>query len=535
LRAIILLMSALVSMSCTAPTLKDEATAFSDSRIAALRGEGPPSRVFLISIAGLESADFLNARGHIASARDNVRMPNLARLAREGSIGIQAHPPTPGSVYPSHATLVTGLLPNQHGIIADQALDEDGNRSLPFWDNRLLRGTTLWDAAIGRGALALGWPTTSGARIELIVPDGAPTDPSASWLEYMRNRASPMLMRKLDAMADVAAEKAGRSKDKNEKKAYGDDKDDEVDPFVWPTPPEKDTAFAELACHVIASERDPGLWLIRFDQTLSFQRVFGFGSVEVGDALARVDVAIGRIGDCLELADQLAETAIFVTGDVVFQPVYSRIDPNVILGRNQLIGRDPRTTTGVRSWLAISRSNGRSAYVYARNATNAIAARELLEEEAARTGAFDVVSAAQLAEAGADPQAWFGLAARPGFVIGNGLGQPALRPAQQRASAGTFPFLDVESLSVGFVAWGRGIRPRVRMLSLELADVAPTIATLLGLRLDENLAGEPLVGILRAAEPLPPPGPKRLGVGGDADIDRTLRELGGGRELGRDQ
>jgi len=120
-------------------------------------------------------------------------------------------------------------------------------------------------------------------------------------------------------------------------------------------------------------------------------------------------------------------------------------------------------------------------------------------------------------------------------VIGNGLGQPAFRPAQQRASAGTFPFLDLDSSSVGFVAWGRGIRARVRMPSLQLADVAPTIATLLGLRLDEDLAGEPLEGILRAAEPLPPPGPKRLGVGSDADIDRTLRELGGGRELGRDQ
>jgi hypothetical protein len=532
LRASILLIFALVSVACAAPSLRDEATAFSDSRMVALRGEGPPSRVFLISIAGLESADFLNARGHIASARDNVRMPNLARLAREGSIGIQAHPPTPGSIYPSHATLVTGLLPIRHGIIADQALDEDGNRSLPFWDNRLLRGTTLWDAAIGRGALALGWPTTNGALIELIVPDGAPADPAASWLDHMRTRSSPMLIRELEAMAEVAAENEGRSKDKKKKK---DDKGDELDPFVWPTAPEKDTAFAKLACHVIASERDPGLWLIRFDQTLSFQRAFGFGTVEVDEALARVDVEIGRIGDCLEAADQLGDTAIFVTGDVVFQSVYSRIDPNVILGDNKLIGRDPRSMTGVRSWLAISRSNGRSAYVYARDATNAIAARELLEEEAARTGGFDVVSAGQLAEAGADPQAWFGLAARPGFVIGNGLGQPAFRPAQQRASAGTFPFLDLESSSVGFVAWGRGIRARIRMPSLELADVAPTIATLLGLRLDEDLAGAPLEGILRAAEPLPPPGPKRLGVGSDADIDRTLRELGGGRELGRDQ
>ena len=70
---------------------------------------------------------------------------------------------------------------------------------------------------------------------------------------------------------------------------------------------------------------------------------------------------------------------------------------------------------------------------------------------------------------------------------------------------------------------------------LSLTDVAPTIAKLLGLRLDDGLDGRPLVGILRASQPLPPPGPKRIGVGSDGDIERTLRELGGGHDLGSDR
>ena len=522
LRARSLLIWSFVSLSCAAPTLRDRASAISESRLAALSEAGPPRRVVLITIAGLESADFLNAKGHIASEFDDVRMPNLAKLAREGAIGIRVHPPTPSSIYASHATIATGRLPNQHGVIADQALDEAGNRSVPFSDNRLLNGTALWDAAIGRGVLALGWPTTSGARIELVVPDGGPTDSATSWLEYMRQLSSPVLMRELEAMAETAAVESDRSND------------EDSDPSAWPTAAEKDAAFAELICRVVASERDPGLWLIRFDQTASYQRSFGFGSVEVDEALGRVDAEIGRITACLGTAGQLGETAILVLGDVAYRPVHTRIDPNVILARNGLIGRDPRSSTGVRRWLAISRSNGRSAYVYALDAANAIRARNFLEEEAARTGAFEVVSAADLAGAGADPQAWFGLAAMPGFVIGNGLVKPALRPAERRASEGAFPFRDIESSSVGLVAWGRGIRTQVRVPSLELTDVAPTVAALLGLRLDETLDGEPLVGILRAAVPPPPPGPKRLGVGSDGDVDRTLRELGGGRELGRD-
>jgi len=526
-----ILICLLSSTACrTAPSLQDRREATSPERMRALRGPGPPRRVVLISVAGLEAADFLNAWGYVASDGDAVRMPRLSLLAREGVVGDRAMPPAPGSSYASHATLVTGELPARHGIIADAAFDEDGKRALPFWDSRLLKGTPLWDTAIGRGALALGWPTTSGARIELVVPDSGPDDISVSWLDHLRRAASPRLVRELEELAiEAGVEIAGKEGDEPSRGSG------ERDPLSWPTPAEKDAAFAEVACRVAASERDPRLWLIRLNQTESILHASGFGSVEVDRALSRIDEAIGRIFDCLEAQGQLSESAIFVVGDVAYRSVHTRIDPNVALVRSGLVGRDPRTSTGVRSWLALVRSNGRSAYVYARDAANAIEAREILEAEAEKTGAFQVVPAAELANAGADPQAWFGLAAAPGYVIGNGLTRPALRPSDWRSAAGSFPFLSQPGVAVGFVAWGRGIRGQVRVPVLELVDVAPTIATLLGLRLDENLAGESLVGILRAAVPPPPPGPKRLGVGGDGDVDRTLRELGGGRPDGEDR
>ena len=493
-----------------------------ESHRLALRVSGPPRRVLLITVAGLTATDFLNARGHAVAREDDALMPNLARLAREGAIGVRAQPPSPGSTYAAHASLATGLLPKRHGVIADQALDKEGKRTLPFWDNRLLRGTSLWDAAIGRGVVSLGWPTTTGARIELVVPDAVPSSGSGeSWLAFLENRASPFLLKELKSIADEVFLGVKNIPIGKRRK-----------PATWPTPAERDAAFAELTCRIVASERDPGLWLIRFNQTASDHLRFGFGSVEVAEALERVDSEIGRIEDCLSAAGQLRDTAIFVTGDVVYQGVHTRIDPNVALVRNGLIGRDPRSPMGVRSWLALSRSSGRSAYVYARDANDALKAREILEAEAERTGAFEVVPAAELARTGADPQAWFGLAAKPGFVIGNGLAKPAMRPSDVRGSAGAFPFRDPDNLSVGVVAWGRGIRRQVRVPQLDLTDIAPTIAALLGLRLDTPLDGGVLVGILRAAVPAPPPGPKRLGVGNDGDVDRALRELGGGGELG---
>jgi hypothetical protein len=381
----------------------------------------------------------------------------------------------------------------------------------------MLEADTLWDAAIGRSVLALGWPTTVGARIELVLPEAQSSEVGRPWLDLMRGMSSPFVIHELEAIAAEAL----------------DDQEgvvaSERDPASWPTPAEKDAALMEVACHVALSERDPALWLIRLNQTEAAQHSAGSGSVQLAEALRRIDQEIGYLVDCLEEVGQLADTAIFVVGDVAYRPVHTRVDPNVALVAEGLIGRDPRVPSGVRSWLAIARTHGRSAYVYAKDAANALAAREILEIEAVRTAAFRVVSAAELTKAGVDPQAWFGLEAAAGFVIGDGLLRPMLRPSETRASAGALGLPGDRAGAVGFVAWGRGIRLQVRVPRLELVDLAPTIAMLLGLRLDDDIDGTALTGILRAAVPPPPPGPKRLGVGSKGDAGRTLREMGGGR------
>ncbi len=483
-----------------------------------MRSLGPPRRVFLITVAGLESSDYLDAWGHAFAEGERVRMPNLARLAREGVTGIDAYPPSPGATRTSHATLATGRLPVSHGVVADSTLDADGGRAVPYLDSRLIQGTSLWDAALGHGVLSLAWPTTAGARIELIVPEVIST---GSWLDSVRPRSSPMIFRELEAIAveDLMATSESSAVKKR-------------DPATWPTPEEKDAALIEVICRIVDSERDPGLWLLRLEQTGGVHRAMGIGSQAVDNALGRVDEGLGTLVGCLEAGGQLDETAIFVVGDVAYHPVHSSVAPNVALVRAGLIGRDPRAATGVRSWLALARTHGRSAYVYARDSRNALEARRVLEVESETTGAFEVVSAKALADAGADPQAWFGLVAAPGFVIGGELTGAVIRPAASRGAAGVLRLGQPADASVGFVAWGRGIRNQVRLSTIELVDVAPTIAALLGLRLDEGVDGEAHVGLLRAEASPPPQGPKRLGGASGGGIDAALREMREGRRPG---
>ncbi len=516
---------ALVALACAgaSPSLR-RAEQAEATRSRALREVGAPRRVVLVTVAGLEAADFLLSSGFIAGSTagpaEAPRMPNLARLAAEGTFGVAAAPPTPGSSYASHATLVTGLRPDRHGIVADEILSAEEDRARPAIDVRLFKATTLWDAALGRGVLSLGWPTTEGARIELLVPDGAPDRSAATWLESVKRRSSPPLVASLEARArqDLADSPRGASGQPRS-------------PASWPTAGERDGAFVDAACDVARSERDPALWLIRLVEPATALAIAGHGTPEHAESLRRVDDRLGRLVDCLDAASRLVDTALFVVGDVAYRPVHTEIAPNTALVRENLIGRDPRSTSGVRSWLALALSHGRSAYVHARDAESALAARRVLEAEARRSGAFDVVAAADLASGGGDPQAWFGLGARPGHVFGNALTGPLLRPAELRSSAGGVVRGGQGGASetgdaVGFVAWGRGVRERVRMPELALVDIGPTIARLLGLRLNARLDGRAMIGILRASQPLPPPGPKRIGLDPGADPARALRESG---------
>lgn len=512
----------LLAVACagSSPSLRD-AQKGDQTRLRALHEAGAPRRVVLVTVSGLEAGDFLAPTGFTAGPGDPTRMPNLAALAAEGTLGVAAAPPTPGSTYASHATLVTGLRPARHGIVADEGIVAGEDHARPFFDSRLFKATTLWDAALGRGVLALGWPTTEGARIELLVPDAAPESGAQSWLESVKRRSSPPLIASFEARAKQDLDASPRGPGGRAR-----------NPASWPTASERDGAFVAAACDVARSERDPALWLIRLVGPATALATEGHGSRAHADALRRVDEALGRLVDCLEAGSRLVDTAIFVVGDVAFRPVHTEIAPNVALVRENLIGRDPRSKNGVRSWLALSLSQGRSAYVYAKDAESAVSARRALDAESERSGAFEVVSAQDLAAGGGDPQAWFGLTARPGFSFGNALMGPLLRPAELRSSAGGFVRSRAAEGAVGFVAWGRGVRGAVRMPELALVDVGPTIASLLGLRLDDRLDGRAMVGILRASQPLPPPGPKRIGVTPDGDPSRAVRDLGGGREEG---
>jgi len=194
---------------------------------------------------------------------------------------------------------------------------------------------------------------------------------------------------------------------------------------------------------------------------------------------------------CLRGAGRLASSALVVTGDHGTLPVHSAILPNARLAEVGLVTLERGRR--VVSWRAMARSNGGTAFVYARDADDALLARRALEESARATGAYRVVSAQELLARDADPEAWFGLDAAPGWAFHAGEPGTLSGPALQRAAGGYAP--GEPRMATGLVAFGAGLRPNVRVPEMRQIDVAPTLANLLGVALPDA-DGQALFGVL---------------------------------------
>jgi len=461
--ALVLLLVACTGTPGATPAVTE---AFAPPELAAALRR--PKHVVLVSIARLTPDRY------DVSAGKPPDMQTLANLAAAGVTAQSVATVTPASMYPAHASLVTGRSAAVHGISADLQLGKRGMRGARHWHASTLAVPSLFDLA-GRAELrvaSLAWPSTVGAPIPLLVTDVVPTRPGESWLGVLADSSTPGLLTFLEKFggADPAADAEG---------------------------PERDAVITRTACELLASQAPPHLTMLRLSQTVSPVALHGKDSAQARDAFGRADAELGSLLECMTRIGVIEESAVLAVGDHGVLPVHTVVAPNAVLEREGLIELDLKGS--VVAWSAIARSNGGTTFVYATDERRALRARTALALQGERTRAFRVVSAGEMLSSGADREAWFGLEAEPGFYFSDATRPPLLGAAALRAVGGYLP--ERSEMDTGFVAWGRGLRTSVRIPRMRLTDVAPTVARLLGLEFDDgesrDFDGRPLVGILR--------------------------------------
>lgn len=134
----------------------------SDGLRTATTGDSSPDRpipVLMISIDGFRH-DYL----------DLYQPPNLLALAAGGARAERLVPSFPSKTFPNHYTLVTGLVPDRHGIVSNNMVDAElGRFSLSnrdaVSDGRWWQGEPVWNTAQRQGlpAAAMFWPGSEAA------------------------------------------------------------------------------------------------------------------------------------------------------------------------------------------------------------------------------------------------------------------------------------------------------------------------------------------------------------------------------------
>jgi predicted AlkP superfamily pyrophosphatase or phosphodiesterase len=410
------------------------------------------SRVILISISGLRSDDFTS------SQTSRLRLPTLREFQARGAHALNVESVYPSQTLPAHATMVTGMLPSDHGVTADRAFDEQsGKAAQEFRQASAIKTDTLWGAARRAGikTAAIGFPLTEGAEIDF---------------------NSPAEIQAINAQAIKLADL--KSQDQQRK---------------------------EAAVETIRQQR-PHLVLLHFDSYARAGRYFGLASSEAAEALEGIDALLKQVVDAAASAGVAHETAFLIVSDHGLMKVEREFRPNVVLGRKEFLKTDGQGR--IVSWRAAAQVCGGSAAIFLHNQQDEQTAREVEAafrevHEQVSSPVWRVVTRRDASRLGADPRAAFYLDAAPGYAmtdaIGGGLTGKA-GAATGRAAGGYLP-QRLEMRAV-LIAFGPGVRPKTQIEYARLIDIAPTVARLLGIELRAT-RGRVLSEIISQPSPSP--------------------------------
>lgn len=399
--------------------------------------------------------------------------PNLRMMKDSGVCARGVNSVFPSVTYPNHTTIITGATPARHGVYYNAPFEPNGASGQWYFNYDAIKTPTLFDAVhkAGRKSANVIWPVTVGGPIDYNVPDvwspkvkndrreitAANTTPAGLWQE-LQEKATGVL----DA-ADFNMVKEELVMDEN---------------------------VARMGAYIIKTYK-PAFTALHLACTDHYEHVQGRDGYLVRRAVAGADRALGTIIEALERAGIKDSTAIIVTGDHGFVNINTAFSPNVLLAQNGFM-KDIRKD----DWKAQFHAAGGSAFLHLKDKKDEQTlnqVRELLNSlPQEQKKLFKIIERKQLDQVGADPHAALAIAAVGNVTIGGGATGAVVKPARG-GTHGYYP--DFKEIQTGFVAYGPGLSKGVIINEMNLTDIAPVVAQLLGL--DFTTISKAPAGILK--------------------------------------
>lgn len=383
---------------------------------------------------------------------------NLRQLMAKGACVKGVNGIFPTVTYPSHTTLVTGVRPAAHGIYYNAPFEPNGPSKDWYWHFNAIKAPTLWEAArkAGMTTASVLWPVSAGAPIDYNIPDiwnagqldrrevtGRYATPPGLWKEVEQHATGEM------EANDFNLDKDYLSMDDN---------------------------VARIAGYLIRKYK-PAFTTVHLPAVDHAEHDDGRDGDAVRRAVAGADRSVRTIMEAIDKAGISETTAVIITGDHGFVNRNTNFNPNVLLAKAGLI-----TDINSGNWKARFYSAGGSAFLHLKDKgdhkTLAEVKKILGSLPAEQKKLFTVIEGAQLKDSGTDPNATLALTATPGSAIGNAVKGEVVE-ASHGGTHGHFP--DFAEIQTGLIAIGPGFKADTVIPVMEMVDIAPLVARLLGI------------------------------------------------------
>jgi predicted AlkP superfamily pyrophosphatase or phosphodiesterase len=420
----------------------------------AARAQAPPRPpVVLISIDGLKPDYVLEADRH------GLKIPHLRRLVAEGTYAKGVTGVVPTVTYPSHATMLTGVSPAKHGVYSNTPFDPFGlNQSGWYWYAEDFKVPTLWDAAKQAGLVtaSVDWPVSVGANVTYNIA------------QIWRARTSDdrKLIRAVSTPGLVVEAEKVLGPYHN-----GDDYSIEADGVR--------TAFNVY----ILEHKKPQFQTVYFGGLDHEEHDYGPDSPQAYVGLEKIDAMVGRVRAAAEKIGG-GRAVICVVSDHGFARTDKEVRVNAALRDAGLIELDDKGK--LKSWRAMAWIAGGSAAVMLKDAGDNEArakAREALKRLSAEAnnGVHRVLEGDEALRLGGFPDAVFLVGVKPGYYLNGNPEGPLVKPGKAGGTHGFLP--ELAEMNSSFFIAGPGIAAGRNLGQIDMRDVAPTLAAVLGVKL----------------------------------------------------
>lgn len=443
----------------------------------------PALLLFCTQVAGARSLLIISLDGlpprYVTEADAlKLRIPNLRDFVSSGTYARGVVGVLPTLTYPNHTTIVSGVRPEQHGILSNTPFDPLlTNREGWYWYAEDIRVATLWGAAHTAGikTATVNWPVTVGdENIDTLLPE--------FW--RVSNADDLKLLRALSRPEGRIAQIESR---------LGPFVDGNTDTLA------SDEVRTRFALDVLKTDK-PGLMgvhLIALDGTEHHDGPYTAQAFEVLEALDRM---VGELS-AAALANDPA-TTIAIVSDHGFIKTHTLVNlrPRFVeAGLIKLTAPSPDGAVSVASWDAQVWPAGGVAAVVLEDPQNAAVrqrVKAVLDAVAAdpRNGIARILTPTEFGAMGGFPGAQFVVEFAPGFYCGTALRGALFTPGTSKGTHGYLP--ERVEMHASFFIKGQDIAPGRDLGVVDMRQLAPTFAKLLGVDLPTARAQR--LAVLRA-------------------------------------